>query len=326
MANPDILCLGELLIDFVSLDPDTPISDSSGFRKAPGGAPANVAVGVCRLGLRGGFIGKVGGDPFGVFLRQTLEVEGVDTAMLVSDPDARTTLAFLGQRSDGSRDIMFYRNPGADMLLRADEIDPAGFAGAAFFHFGSISLGCEPVRSATLRAIEIARAGGVHISYDPNLRPSLWPDMETARHEITAAFPLADVVKISEEEYGAILGVDTPEACAARILSMGPRLVVVTLGGKGCYYSDGTRDGYLPSYPDVKVVETTGAGDTFVAATLTGLAKRLQAGDPKAFAADDGLVRILTQANAAGSLACTKLGAIPSMPTAAEVEAFLAAH
>jgi fructokinase len=182
------------------------------------------------------------------------------------------------------------------------------------------------VKSATLKAIEMAREKGLLISYDPNLRMSLWPDEETARREINAGFPFADIVKISEEEYGFILGCETPESCAEAILAMGPKLVVVTLGPRGCYYSDGPHTGYLPTFDDVTVVETTGAGDAFVAATLTGITARLKQGDPDAFRADDSFVRILTFANAAGSLATTKLGAIPSLPTTDEVLAFLAVH
>jgi fructokinase len=322
----DIICLGELLIDFVSLDRDASLAESTGFKKAPGGAPANVAAGVARLGLKAGFIGKVGNDPFGAYLRGVLDNLRVDTEFLVADPDARTTLSFVAQKSDGVRDCMFYRNPGADMLLRPEELDAVYFEGSTFFHFGSISLGAEPVKSATLKAIEMAKGKGLLISYDPNLRMSLWPDEETARREINAGFPYADIVKISEEEYGFILGCETPESCADAILAMGPKLVVVTLGPKGCYYSDGSRTGYLPTFEDVTVVETTGAGDAFVAATLAGITARLKQGDPDAFRADDSFVRILTFANAAGSLATTKLGAIPSLPTSDEVLAFLAVH
>ncbi len=326
MDSLDVICLGELLIDFVSLDRDVSLVESTGFRKAPGGAPANVAAGLARLGLKAGFIGKVGDDPFGAYLRKVLDDLQVDTEFLVADPDARTTLSFVAQKSDGVRDCMFYRNPGADMLLRPDELDAGYFEGSTFFHFGSISLGAEPVKSATLKAIEMSRSKGLLISYDPNLRMSLWPDEETARREINAGFPFADVVKISEEEYGFILGCDSPESCAEAILAMGPKLVVVTLGPKGCYYSDGVHAGYLPTFDDVTVVETTGAGDTFVAATLAGIIARLKEGDPDAFCADEALVRILTFANAAGSLATTKIGAIPSLPTTGDVLAFLAVH
>ncbi len=326
MNKVDIICLGELLIDFVSTDRDVSLAGSSGFKKAPGGAPANVAAGVSRLGLKAGFIGKVGDDPFGVYLRDVLEEISVDTSFLVADPDARTTLSFVAQKSDGVRDCMFYRNPGADMLLRQEELSIDYFEGATFFHFGSISLGAEPSKSATLKAIAFAREKGLLISYDPNLRPTLWPDMDTARREILDGFRYADIVKISDEEYGVILGVESPEACAEAILSMGPKLVVVTLGPKGCYYSDGVRTGYLPTFDDVTVVETTGAGDAFVASTLTGIFARLVAGDPDALCADDTFRRILVFANAAGSLATTKLGAIPSLPTTDDVLTFLTAH
>lgn len=323
MGKLDVICLGELVVDFVSLDRDASLAQSSGFTKAPGGAPANVAAGVSKLGMNAGFIGKVGDDPFGVFLRNVLTDLSIDTQYLIADPVARTTLSFIAQKSDGVRDCMFYRNPGADMLLRPEELNASYFADAVFFHFGSISLGCEPSKSATLHAIALAKANGSLISYDPNLRLSLWPDMETARAEILAGFPLADLVKISEEEYGDILGVETPEACAEAILKMGPRLVVVTLGSKGCYYSDGTHTGYLPTFDEVLVVETTGAGDAFVAATLVGLVTRIREGDRNALVADDTFVRILTFANAAGSIATTRLGAIPSLPDAAQVMAFL---
>jgi len=324
MGNLDVICLGELLIDFVSMDRDVSLAGSSGFKKAPGGAPANVAAGAARLGLKAGFIGKVGNDPFGDYLRSVLDEIDVDTEFLVADPDARTTLSFVAQKSDGVRDCMFYRNPGADMQLRPEELDAAYFEGASFFHFGSISLGCEPVKSATLKAIDLAKGKGLLVSYDPNLRPTLWPDMDTARREILAGFPHADFVKISEEEYGDILGVDTPEACAEAILAMGPKLVVVTLGPRGCFFSDGSNTGYLPTFDDVTVVETTGAGDAFVAATLSGIISRLKDKDPDALRADDAFRRILIFANAAGSLATTKLGAIPSLPTTGDVLAFLA--
>lgn len=326
MKQLDIICLGELLIDFVSLDRDASLIESSGFNKAPGGAPANVAAGVSKLGINTGFIGKVGDDPFGEFLRKVLNDINVDTKYLVADACARTTLSFVAQKSDGIRDCMFYRNPGADMLLHPDELKAEYFRGAAFFHFGSISLGCEPSKSATLKAIEHAKNNGLLISYDPNLRPSLWKDMDTARKEIAEGFRHADFVKISEEEFEHILGVKTTEQCAEKILGMGAKLVVVTLGAKGCFFSDGKRSGYVFGYSDVNVVETTGAGDAFVAAALVGITARVRLGDVNALRADDELVSILTFANAAGALATTKLGAIPSLPTTKEVDNFMSAR
>ncbi len=326
MEKLDVICLGELLIDFVSLDRDSSIADSSGFKKAPGGAPANVAVGLSRLGLYSGFIGKVGNDPFGDYLCDVLIDMQVDTKFLVKDETSRTTLSFVAQKSDGVRDCMFYRNPGADMMLRPDELEPSYFEGATVFHFGSISLGVEPVKSATLYAIQCAKENGLLISYDPNLRLSLWSDEELARKEILAGFSYADIVKISDEEYPFILGVYTPEECAKAILAMGPRIVVVTLGPKGCFYSDGENEGYLSTFDDVKVVETTGAGDAFVAGMLFGIVARIKDEDPDALRTDELFRRILTFSNAAGSIATTKLGAIPSLPSFQNVMDFLENH
>jgi len=326
MEKLDVICLGELLIDFVSLDRDSSIAESNGFKKAPGGAPANVAVGVSRLGLYSGFIGKVGNDPFGEYLTNVLIDMQVDTKFLVKDDISRTTLSFVAQKSNGVRDCMFYRNPGADMLLRPDELEASYFEGASVFHFGSISLGAEPSKSATLYAIQCAKENGLLISYDPNLRLSLWSSDDKARKEILEAFHYADIVKISDEEYPFILGVQTPEECADRILSMGPRLVVVTLGPKGCYYSDGKNGGYLPTFDDVKVVETTGAGDAFVAGMLFGIIARLKDNDLNVLSADETFAKILTFSNAAGSIATTKLGAIPSLPNFQEVMDFLDRH
>ena len=345
----DVVCLGELLIDFVSLTRNVSLIDSEAFKKAPGGAPANVAAGLARLGLSAGFIGKVGDDPFGFYLKKVLDDIGVDTSCLAFDRDARTTLALISEKSDGVKDAMFYRNPGADMLLSEDEISEAYIAGAKVFHFGSISLGSPVCKKATLKAIEYAKKYGLLISYDPNLRLSLWNDAGSAKKEIDAGFAYADVVKISDEEYEFITGCRTVEDCAVYILGKGPRLVLVTLGSKGCYYSDGRSSGYLPGF-NVKVAETTGAGDAFVAAVLFNLMKRIdkqtdayidkqiemrsdkckngsaQGQDDKysgVLTVDDGLVDALVFANAAGALATTKMGAIPSLPAFKDVNEFI---
>ncbi len=153
----DVICLGELLIDFVCPEPDVSLVEAPRFEKAPGGAPANVAVGLAKLGLETGFIGQVGEDPFGHFLRQTLEEQAVDTTHLYASPQARTTLAFVATRRDGRKDITFYRHPGADTLLRPEQIDPAYLASARMFHFGSVSLSHSPAREATLYAARMAR-------------------------------------------------------------------------------------------------------------------------------------------------------------------------
>ena len=176
----DVICMGELLVEHVSTADNVSLVHSPGFIKAPGGAPANVAVALQRLGLRAGFVGKVGRDPFGEYLRESLAQTGVDTTYLFVDEKARTTAVYVAVWDDGRKDLCFYRNPGADMMLNADEISDDIFAGARCFHFGSISFIDEPSASAQRKALQMARRKGLMISYDPNYRPTLWPDRQTA--------------------------------------------------------------------------------------------------------------------------------------------------
>ncbi len=314
----EVVCLGELLIDFVSIDRDVSLIESTGFQKAPGGAPANVAVGVKKLQVNSSFVGKVGKDPFGYYLKEVLDGTGVDTSGLVFDEAAKTTLSFVANKSDGIRDCVFYRNPGADMLLEPFEVSENLFKAAKIFHYGSISLGSEKSKAATLKAIEYAKVHKLVISYDPNYRPDLWKDKEKARNEMNQAIQYADFVKISEEEFEFITGCKTVEECAAYILSKGPKLVAITLGGKGCFYSDGIHQGYLDGFA-VQTVETTGAGDAFVAAVLKKIVERIDF-NLKVFPENsEELVEMMVFANAAGALATTKVGAIPSMPSVEEV-------
>jgi len=320
--KPEVICIGELLIDFVSVDRDSSLVSSSGFTKAPGGAPANVAAGLARLGRSSDFIGKVGNDPFGEYLVQTLRDYQVDVSQVCFDDDARTTMSYVAVRSDGIRDAIFYRHPGADMMLRPEEISESYIASGRILHFGSVSLGAEPVREATLRTVQYAKEHGLLISYDPNLRLNLWSDEETAKREIRAAFALADVVKISEEEMEFVTGCDSLSAAAQYILSQGPRLVVITRGDQGCYYSDNTHSGSIPGHR-VEVAETTGAGDAFVAGLLSRLLARADEAGEFVLAVDDQTIEAIRFANAAGALATTKVGAIPAMPTAAEVNRLL---
>lgn len=316
---PQALCIGELLIDFVSTTTDTTLADCLGFYKAPGGAPANVAVGLAKLGVSSGFIGKVGDDPFGEFLRKTLDDAGVDTTYLLTAKNVRTTLAFVATRSDGKKDIAFWRHPGADMMLEPEEIDPAYITSAQVFHYGSISLGKLPSREATMRAIQIARKNGLLMSYDPNLRLSLWDSAEEARRRIWEVMPYAQVVKCAEEEWEFITGTKDFEEGAADILDKGPSLVVVTRGADGCYFDNGTARGEVPAFK-VDVVDPLGAGDGFVAGMLSQLMKCPTLSGLKGNELHD----IMTYASACGALTCTKVGVIPALPTREEVEEFLA--
>ena len=315
---PKALCIGELLIDFVSTTPDVSLAEAPGFVKAPGGAPANVAVGLAKLGIDAGFIGKVGADAFGDFLREVLQENSVATTYLIAGEASRTTLAFVATRSDGMKDITFYRHPGADIQLSPDEIDTGYVQSAELFHYGSVSLSHSPSREATLQAIQSAKASGAMLSYDPNLRLMLWDNPNDAKHWIWEVMPYADVVKISEEEWEFVTGDVELANGIERILGLGAKLLVVTLGERGCYYTNGTADGYVNGFA-VDVLDTLGAGDAFVAAMLMQLMKHE---DIRALDAPR-LDAIMRYANAAGALATQKIGVIPALPTPSEIEQFL---
>jgi fructokinase len=317
---PTALCLGEALIDFVADAAGVTLIECPGFRKAPGGAPANVAVGLARLGVDAAFLGKVGDDPFGRFLEQSFASAGVATRFMRFDPETRTGLAFVSLKADGERDFVFYRNPSADMLYRPGEVPDEALEGCRVYHFGSITLTQEPSRAATLETLQRARRAGAFISYDPNLRPALWPDLERARQEILAVLPLADVVKVSEEEAEFLYGPGTLEEQAARLLAAGPQVAAVTRGAAGSFLASAGGQAEVPGWP-VTAVDTTGAGDGFTAGLLAQLLER---GGLSALGADE-LRRIGAFGNAVGALTCTVKGAIPALPVRDAVEQLLSA-
>jgi len=316
----EAITLGELLIDFVPTVSGVTLIEAPAFQKAPGGAPANVAAGLARLGVSVGFMGKVGDDAFGHFLAQTLADVGVEVSALRFSPGARTALAFVSLRADGEREFMFYRHPSADMLYTPAEVDVGYIRQARLLHYGSISLIAEPSRSATLRAVETAREAGLLLSYDPNLRLNLWPDAQAARQGILLGWPLAQVIKVSEEEAAFLAGTGDVEAAARRLWHPELRLLVVTLGRNGCHYFTPQFSGHVPGFA-VEAVDTTGAGDGFVAGLLKGLLEQPAAFDNQAMLRD-----ICRYANAVGAITTTRRGAIPALPTAEQVETFLQQH
>jgi fructokinase len=315
--HADVICLGELLIDFVPTVTPTTLIDAPAFKKAPGGAPANVAVGVARLGVTSAFMGKVGDDPFGHFLTETLAGAGVDIGPLRFTDAARTALAFVSLRADGDREFMFYRHPSADMLFTPEEVDVAAIRAARALHYGSISLISEPSRAATLHAIETARQSGCLISCDPNLRLPLWPDADSARAGMLLALSKANVVKLSDDELKFLTGSDDPSAARARLWHDGIELMVITGGPEGCIYVTAGSEGHVPGFR-VDAVDTTGAGDGFVAGILHGLVR-----NPAVLRDEAGLRELCRFANAVAALATTERGAIPAMPTADQVHRLL---
>ena len=296
------------------------------FERAAGGAPANVAAGFARLGGASSFVGKVGADEFGWFLRDALAQAGVETSHLYATEEAQTGLAFISLRADGERDFFFYRQPAADMLLRPAEVPEALLAQCRIFHFGSVSLIASPAREATLAAAAFAGRRGRLVSFDPNLRPPLWPSLAAARDQILAGLALANLLKVSGEELVFIAERQEHDAAIAWLFREYPdlRLIATTLGRDGCLLA--TRGGTvaLPGFP-IEAVDTTGAGDGFTAGLLYVLNAGLAAeGSAAEWEPGGGLLPAAGRfANAVGALVATKRGGIPAMPDRAAVEDFL---
>lgn len=333
---PDVVCLGEALIDFVATESGATVGEALGFVKAPGGAPANVAAGVAKLGRSSAFLGKVGDDPFGRFLADAFASAGVDTGGMVFSKTERTGLAFVSLAANGERDFCFFRNPSADMTYLPEELDAARISACAIFHFGSISMIDEPARTATLAAVQQAKSEGKLISYDPNLRPPLWRTLEQARETILETIPLADMVKVSDEELGFLLNGNSPdaalsddeaEALSAELMARFSTvsLLCATRGAKGCLWrTRGGEQGFLPGFA-VEAIDTTGAGDGFIAAVMVALLERNLTTSNRLASLDAETLRaIFLYANAVGALTTTRKGAIPALPTRSEVERFLA--
>lgn len=313
----DLVALGELLMDLVADTRGVSIADAERFIVAPGGAPANVAVGAARLGTSTAFLGQVGDDPFGHKLAAVLLAEGVDVTGLVFDPGARTALAFVSLGTDGERQFTFYRHPSADMLYRPEQVDEGLIRSARVLHFGSISLIDEPVRSATLKAAAAARDAGVLLSFDPNLRLSLWPGESEAREGMRVGCAMSQVIKVSEEELEFLTGGSDIEA-ARRLMHPGLELLMVTRGPKGADYLTHSHQGSVRGFA-VEATDTTGAGDAFMAAILSAIVQNTEL-----TRRTDDLEAALTRANACAALTVTRHGAIPALPAAAELELFLA--
>lgn len=308
----DILAVGEILIDLTQsgiTEQGIPHFDAN-----PGGAPANLAVAASRLGAKTAFIGKVGADSFGAFLRDCLMENGVDVRGLATDPVQHTTLAVVAVDAAGERNFSFYRDPSADVNLSVEDISPEQLKNTRVLHFGSVSLTAEPARSATLHAARTAKEMGAVVSYDPNYRANLWPDQETAVARMLEPLELVDILKVSDEELPLLTGTDDLEAGCAILAEKGISLIFVTCGPNGAFYRFRGRTGHVDGVP-CKVGDTNGAGDTFFGAALSQLVKHGSMEDVTIAE----LERITAFANKAASLTTSRHGAIPAMPTLGEV-------
>ena len=327
--NPTVISFGEMLIDFVALERDIPVGDAKCFEKAAGGAPANVAVGLAKLGIPVAFMTQVGNDPFGHFLVETLHKNGVDTSAIIFTDKACTALAFVSVEASGERSFAFYRKPSADMLMTNEDLNQQLLESASIFHFGSITLIDEPVRSTTLAAIQITKDHDALISYDPNLRPALWSSLEAARDGMLLGLRHANIVKMNREELGFLTGRTDLELVAAIVDAARSLwhddlvLMVITQGNRGCIalnqQSHWQTDGF-----SIEVEDTIGAGDGFMAGLLAGLITRQAAELRKHIELD--IIPILQQANAVGALTAGKRGGIPALPDTKSVKRFLVEH
>jgi fructokinase len=313
----DIVAMGELLIDFTSVG-----RSSSGmrvFEQNPGGAPANVACCAAALGAEAGFIGKVGSDMHGMFLKETLEKYNVCSDGLVMSGDFFTTLAFVDIKENGERVFSFARKPGADTQLTADEVNFSLIRSSRLLSFGSLSLTCEPSRGATHAAVNAAREAGVIVAYDPNYRAALWQSEEQAKEQMRSVVPLADMIKISDEETQLLTGEKQPEDAAAALCAKGVKVAAVTLGAEGALVMAGGKTAAVPGFK-CKAVDTTGAGDSFWGGFLYAFLKSGKTPDSVTVYDAAEFARF---GNATAALCVQKNGAIPAMPGLSEVTALL---
>lgn len=316
----DVVALGELLIDFT--ENGTSAQGNGLFEACPGGAPCNVLAMLRKLGKSCAFVGKVGDDMFGRLLRDAIIEVGIHADGLVMDANIPTTLAFVKTFENGDRDFSFYRKPGADMMLTESELPEEAIVSARIFHFGTLSMTHEGIRAATVKAVELAKEGGALISFDPNLRPPLWDDLEDAKEAIAWGLSQCDILKIADNELEFMTGETDFGKGAAILHEKYPNIQVlnVTAGADGSYSFYGEEEPvFVPSFRLGGTIETTGAGDTFCASVLN-------------FVLENGIARLTPEdrqamlrfANAAAYLVTTRKGAIRSMPEREEVEAILA--
>ena len=313
----DVVALGELLIDFT--ENGMSAQGNPLFEANPGGAPCNVLAMLSRLGHKTAFVGKVGQDFFGQQLEKAIREVGIDASGLRRDPEVHTTLALVHNTPDGDRDFSFYRNPGADMMLREDELPEPLIKEARIFHFGTLSMTHEGVRQATKKAIRIAKEAGALISFDPNLREPLWNSLEDAKEQVLYGLGQCDILKISDNEIQWLSGEQDFDAGVRWIRArFSMPLILVSMGrdGSRAYYQDKIVE--VKPFLQPTTIETTGAGDTFCACVLHYI---LLHGLQELTETD--LWVMLRYANAAASIITTRKGALRVMPKPEEIKQLL---
>lgn len=318
MENKKIISIGEALIDFIPNKTGCDFNEITAFSPKIGGAPANVCGAVSKLGGTSQLITQLGNDLFGAKIKAELEEYNIDTSAIGFTNSANTALAFVSLDNDGNRRFSFYRNPSADMLLEAEDIKPEWFENAYALHFCSVSLGDFPMKNAHIKAIELAKANNMLVSFDPNLRFSLWNDKALLKNRVNEFIPLCDILKISDEELEFITGEKNIENVLDNFFNMGVKLVVYTCGKNGAYASTNGTKAYSPSI-SVKAVDTTGAGDGFIGSFLWKLQNdgvNLQNIDRLT---SQQLENYLSFSNKFCSISVTSQGAISSYPTLSQM-------
>lgn len=317
MKKFDVIAMGELLVDFTEngiSEQGNPILEAN-----PGGAPCNVLSMLQRLGKKTAFIGKVGQDAFGRMLTDVIREQGINADNLLVDETVPTTLAFVHTQQDGDRSFSFYRNPGADMMLRWNEIDEELLGDTKIFHFGTLSMTDEQIADTTKKAVQKAKNDGAIISFDPNLRPPLWRNLEDAKCQMWYGISQCDILKISDDEIAFLTETTDIDAGVAEILKkFSPTLICATMGkhGSKAYYKG--KSVFCTPFLREDTIETTGAGDTFMACVLNAvLEKGMEA------LTEDDLLEMLKFANAASSIITTRKGALKVMPQKQEIIAVM---
>lgn len=314
-----VFTIGEALIDFIPNKKGVALKEVTGFEKAPGGAPANVAVTVSKLGGKSAFIGKVGQDAFGEFLIDVLKEAKVNTDYVKTTKKANTALAFVSLKSDGNRDFSFYRNPSADMLLNQDEINKEWFNMGDVLHFCSVDLIEAPVKYAHIKAIDSMIEKGGMVSFDPNVRLPLWDNAENCRQTILEFIPKAHIAKISDEELEFITGIKDEEQAIQSLFKGNIKIVIYTKGNEGAVLFTKNIKAEVKGIK-ITAVDTTGAGDSFIGAVLYKLTQKdLNLEKISKKEAEE----ILLFANTVAAMTCMKKGAISALPTIDEVENFI---
>ena len=312
----DVVALGELLIDFT----DNGLSQQGNkiFEANPGGAPCNVLAMLSKYGKKTGFIGKIGNDTFGTILKETIEKIGIDTKGLIMDKNFNTTLAFVHTFEDGDRDFSFYRALGADCMLNKDEISEDLIKDYKVFHFGTLSMTNETCFLATKKALEIAKNNNMIITFDPNLRPPLWDNLEDAKEKINFGLNYCDILKVSEEELEFLTNEKDIEKGVSIIKSKyNIKLIVVTMGKNGSYAFYNGISVFGKPFSMANTIETTGAGDTFMASVINYIL------DNSLNLTKEQLENMLKISNAAAALITTKKGAINVMPSIDDINSLL---